>query len=160
MGFAGNERFIEDQLEAIPQGRVLSLEQKNNQISEQETDDLLPGTEDGALAEWDEATQEDVGAIILDEEASDEWHNLTPLDELLALVPVTHRFDGQNQDALDLYFQEMRQQTLLTADEEVQLAKAIEAGRAAAYSIQKARFPTHLPPTIQEAMSKIGRAHV
>ena len=70
MGFAGNERFIEDQLEAIPQGRVLSLEQKNNQISEQETDDLLPGTEDGALAEWDEATQEDVGAIILDEEAS------------------------------------------------------------------------------------------
>ena len=153
MGFAGNERFIEDQLEAIPQGRVLSLEQKNNQISEQETDDLLPGMEDGALAEWDEATQEDEGAIVLDEEASDEWHNLTPLDELLALVPVTHRFDGQNQDALDLYFQEMRQQTLLTADEEVQLAKAIEAGRAAAYSIQKARFPTHLPPTIQEAMS-------
>ena len=148
MGFAGNERFIEDQLQAIPQGRVLSLEPVNNQISDQETDDLLPGTDVAVLA-----IQDDEGEMILEEGAGDEWLNLTPLDELLALVPVTHRFDGQNQDALDLYFQEMRQQTLLTADEEVQLAKAIEAGRAAAYSLQKARFPTRVPSPIQEAMS-------
>ena len=40
-------------------------------------------------------------------------------------------------DSVGLYFREMGQQPLLSADEEVQLAKAIEAGRAAAIQMDR-----------------------
>jgi RNA polymerase primary sigma factor len=46
----------------------------------------------------------------------------------------------------------MRQQSLLTADEEVQLAKAIEAGRAAAQSLNRLQASRHLPVTLQETL--------
>lgn len=154
MSFVANERFNVEQLQAIQQGRGLPVEQKESQFLSGEADEVLNPSTEPEMAEWDGDEPEDDGESLLgDESATEEWLNLSPLDDLLALAPVTHRFDGQNQDALDLYFQEMRQQTLLTADEEIQLAKAIEAGRAAAFSLKKARFPTHIPAPVHEAMT-------
>jgi RNA polymerase primary sigma factor len=54
-------------------------------------------------------------------------------------------FDLSNvpiDDSVGLYFREMGQQSLLTADEEVQLAKEIEAGRAADETLNTGEFIT------------------
>ncbi len=63
--------------------------------------------------------------------------NGEPFDE--SVYHAAPLFDLSNvpiDDSVGLYFREMGQQSLLTADEEVQLAKEIEAGRAAAQQLE------------------------
>jgi RNA polymerase primary sigma factor len=72
--------------------------------------------------------EEDNGSLELTGEYKDENENAhtAPLFDL-SNVPI--------DDSVGLYFREMGQQSLLTADEEVQLAMEIEAGRAAEEAI-------------------------
>lgn len=152
-----NVLFTEDQLQAlvnqaIQQGRTLTPEQVYEVIpkAEDDTDMYLKVT--NALKGWEITVTEDENDLVEDDETDEDLLASSSLEDLLSTTPITHRFNGQNQDALDLYFQEMRQQSLLTAEEEIQLAKAIEAGRAAAQSLHRFRQSNNLPMTMQETL--------
>jgi RNA polymerase primary sigma factor len=67
------------------------------------------------------------GAAKKAESGEDEEQHAAPLFDL-SNVPI--------DDSVGLYFREMGQQSLLSADEEVYLAKEIEAGRAAAETLE------------------------
>jgi RNA polymerase primary sigma factor len=87
--------------------------------SEDDIDPSVNGAGAPQLEEVDDAELED--AFKLDGHMDDSNH-LAPLFDL-SNVPI--------DDSVGLYFREMGQQSLLSAEEEVQLAMEIEAGRAA-----------------------------
>ena len=152
-----NVLFTEDQLQAlvnqaIQQGQTLTPEQVYEVFPEAEEDTEVYLTVKSAMKGWEIAVGEDEDTLVQDDSEDEDLIASSSLEDLLNTTPITHRFNGQNQDALDLYFQEMRQQSLLTADEEVQLAKAIEAGRAAAQSLNRLHASRHLPATLQETL--------
>lgn len=152
-----NILFREEQLQnlvnqAIQQGRMLTPEQIYEAIPEAEDDAEMYLSVKDAIKGWEITVTEEVDASVPDDEMDEDLFVSSALEDLLSTTPITHRFNGQNQDALDLYFQEMRQQSLLTADEEIQLAKAIEAGRAAAQSLHRFRQSYNLPSTTQETL--------
>jgi RNA polymerase primary sigma factor len=66
------------------------------------------------------------------EEDSDDEDDLFDEDEEAHRAPLFDLSNVPIDDSVGLYFREMGQQDLLTAEEEVQLAKEIEAGREAA----------------------------
>jgi len=90
--------------------------------NEEEASNAIGAEEDISLVD-DEL---DVEALFEDDSPSS---HTAPLFDL-SNVPI--------DDSVGLYFREMGQQSLLTADEEVQLAKEIEAGRAAAETLDTA----------------------
>ncbi|MBP7998452.1 MAG: sigma-70 family RNA polymerase sigma factor [Chloroflexi bacterium] len=160
-----NHSFTETELEtlvnlAIQQEQTLTAEQVYAVIPcvEEDVDQFLV-VKDALRGRGVMVTDDQNEIIVADSEedfvpADDEesWLATSALEELLVSAPITHRFHNQTSDALDLYFQEMRQQSLLTATEEIQLAKAIEAGRVAANSLQKVRHPHAVPSAVQDAL--------
>ena len=151
-----NDLFTLEQLEtlinqAIPEGQMVTPIQVYEVIPAAEDDlELFLVVKDALLGRGVSVQEESEGPIAAGDD--EEWLVSAALEELLASAPITHRFNGQNHDALDLYFQEMRQQTLLTATEEVQLAKAIEAGRAAAKNLSHTERHDYVTSSIHEAL--------
>jgi RNA polymerase primary sigma factor len=151
-----NDLFTLEQLEtlinqAIQEGQMVTPIQIHEVIPATEDDlELFLVVKDALLGRGVSVQEESEGPIIDGDD--EEWLVSAALEELLASAPITHRFNGQNHDALDLYFQEMRQQTLLTAMEEVQLAKAIEAGRAAAKNLSHTERHDRVASSTHEAL--------
>jgi RNA polymerase primary sigma factor len=75
-------------------------------------------------------SEDDVAEV--KEEDSDDEDDLFDEDEEAHRAPLFDLSNVPIDDSVGLYFREMGQQDLLTAEEEVQLAKEIEAGREAA----------------------------
>ena len=78
------------------------------------------------------------GAIVTGEEVDDDDDFVVDDDEFDGATHEAPLFDLSNvpiDDSVGLYFREMGQQQLLSAEEEVQLAKEIEAGREAEVAI-------------------------
>jgi RNA polymerase primary sigma factor len=90
--------------------------------NEEEASNAIGAEEDVSLSD------DDLDVEALFEDGSLNSHTAPLFD--LSNVPI--------DDSVGLYFREMGQQSLLTADEEVQLAKEIEAGRAAAETLDTA----------------------
>lgn len=97
-----------------------------------EVEDLLPLLET-ILEEFQAAgiaiyeSEDDVGG----EDGSDGLNGVAFVDEQPHAAPLFDLSNVPIDDSVGLYFREMGQQGLLSADEEVQLAKEIEAGRLA-----------------------------
>ena len=123
-----NHSFTETELEtlvnlAIQQEQTLTAEQVYAVIPcvEEDVDQFLV-VKDALRGRGVMVTDDQNEIIVADSEedfvpADDEesWLATSALEELLVSAPITHRFHNQTSDALDLYFQEMRQQSLLTA---------------------------------------------
>src|SRR3954447_14693105 len=118
--------------------RVMDIEPQNRAA----IDSLLDQAEDaGTLCFGDIATL--VGSLDLDDEAQGQIEEEARLRGLeltddcgRANVPVTHYLNGElataTTDALSLFLREVRRHPLLTAAEEIELAKRIENGDEAA----------------------------
>jgi RNA polymerase primary sigma factor len=85
--------------------------------------------------EWEENDDEDDGdeedlidAEILEDDLDDDLEIDVEINDPIAGI--------STEDGLDLYFRQMSQHALLTAVQEVELAKAIEAGRAAMIELE------------------------
>ncbi|GAB4273008.1 MAG: RNA polymerase sigma factor RpoD [Candidatus Promineifilaceae bacterium] len=89
--------------------------------SEDDVDDSLAGDQTGSTASADDLLDSD-----LYYDKSDDTHAAPLFD--LSNVPI--------DDSVGLYFREMGQQSLLSAEEEVQLAMEIEAGREASEKLE------------------------
>ncbi|MCL4869621.1 MAG: sigma-70 family RNA polymerase sigma factor [Anaerolineae bacterium] len=142
---------------SLAQGHKLTTEQLYEWLPEAEDDPALLLVARQQLAGQQIMVEDEEGdeadTWLSDDIEVETWQAAADLEHLLQAAPLTHRFNGPTQDVLDLYFQEMRQQTLLTATEEVQLAKAIEAGHAAANHITQLGRQHDLPAAAQEALA-------
>jgi RNA polymerase primary sigma factor len=115
--------------------------------NEEEANEAIIGDEDingfnGSLSE----------ILELSDEAEDSPHTAPLFD--LSNVPI--------DDSVGLYFREMGQQSLLTAEEEVNLAMEIEAGRAATESLKEGEVSLDEKDKLEiiEEIGDAARAHL
>jgi RNA polymerase primary sigma factor len=73
---------------------------------------------------------------------------------LLNIPPATKGGDGAGSEAIDLYLAELRRQRLLSADEEIALAQAIEIGNSAAESLEQGNLPEREAAQLRRLMEK------